>query len=379
MNKLNKKLTIIIFGYILFILVFSYTQSVNAANLEVKYPVAHSGFAPTNTDTPLPEFLKYLFDVGMFVGFASAFYSIALAGVFYLMSGLKPEFLSSARDRISGSISGIILLVLIYLIVTTLNPQLAIFKSGDLKKVDVPPSNKTPGVYFYKSENCTGDFRIDTVNVIDFGEKFKNQIKSAEIVNGPNQEYVSTVYDSPGLFGTCLDIDPTITGCQKIESIGNSASVHLWNFDPDGDGVYIYRKPFYNPDGGWIKISNAQIGGNVFGEELQNLTFNGDNGACTVPIDEQTCSKWDNKGNCTQKDCPTLAGREISSIKILGDYIVFLVYLDPSDVNTTWSYCQEFPTPNDANRSGPQQIKWEKVTNQKNIPNLIYIYPVKNK
>jgi hypothetical protein len=298
------------------------------------------------------------------------------------MSPAKPELLASAKDRVAGTISGFLILMTTYLIVTTLNPQLAIFKIGNLKTPSAPEQDKEAGVYFYKSNNCSDTIGPNTSNIIDFGEK-NNQINSIMVISKYNQDYVSTAYESPGLFGKCKYIINKV-GCQPIENFFSSASIHIYDFEPSGDGVYLYRKPFFNTDGGWARISNSQIkngtDGGVFGQELKNLTFNGNLSDCNVPKEEQICEKWDDKGDCTQKKCPTLAGKEISSIKIVGNYIVFLVYFDPEDDPAgPWTYCQEFPAPNDINRDGPKQLKWEKSANQKNLPNWIYIYPVKNK
>lgn len=381
-NKKTKKLLFFISVVFLISLVFFYflPDRIKASSLEVKYPTSQSGFKPTSTDTPLPEFLKYIFDIGLFVGFASAFYSLSFAGVLYLMSPAKPELLSSAKDRVTGAISGVLILLMLYLIITTINPQLAILKSENLTEVPLPAETNPPGVYFYKSNDCSDAPQMYNSNVADFGINLSNQINSAKIISGPDQDYVSTMYENPGLFGKCQDIDPNANVCQRVENFSSSASIHTFDFNSSGDGVYIYRKPFFNTDGGWVKISGEQIGSRVFGKELKDLTFNGYFSECNVPEDEKICAKWNNRGECTQKDCPTLAGKEISSIKIEGNYIVFLIYADPKDADAgPWSYCQEFPTPNDINREGPKQIKWEKVLNQRKLPNWIYIYPVKTK
>jgi hypothetical protein len=374
-KKFNKNLLLI---FICGILVF-YSSFCFSADLEVKYPVSQSGIVLIDTSTPIPIFLKYLFDIGMFLGFMAAVYSLGSAGIFYLMSPAKPELLSLAKDRVAGAISGVLILIMIYLIITTLNPQLAFLNVNDLDKVPTFTSKKIHGVYFYKSNDCSGDAKSNTININDFGTELSNQINSVLLVNSPDNYYFSTLYSSPGLFGKCLDIDPNNYACQPVANIASSASIHSYEFNPKGDGVYLYRKPFYNTDGGWLKITNSQIIDNgFFGEELKNLTFIGDSSSCNVSKEEQICEKWDERGNCTQKKCPTLAEKEISSIKIMGNYIVYFVYLDPADT-VSWSYCQEFPTPDDVNREGPKQFKWEKTPNQKYLPNWLYIYPVKEK
>jgi hypothetical protein len=99
-----------------------------------------------------------------------------------------------------------------------------------------------------------------------------------------------------------------------------------------------------------------------------------------VPEEEQDCVQWDNKNKCIKKQCPSLAGENISSIEINGNYIVVLVYFDEKiDTTFSWSYCQEFPTINDVNKEGPKQIKWDAIRNRGQYPNFVVIIPVAQK
>lgn len=367
---------------LIFFCIFYYTNFIFSADLEVNYPVI--GGVAISYNTPLPVFLKYVFDFGMFLGFASAVYSLAYAGFLYLISGAKPEYLSMAKDRVWSSVYGILILVLLYLIITTLNPHLKFFKANPLEKIPEIAEQKAPGIYFYKSNDCSGDPKITTSNITDFGTDFNNQINSVLIVKEPNSSFVSTVYSSPKLFEKCKYINPNSNSCQQLENFATSASVYNFDFNPNNNGkVTFFRKPFFNPEGGWLEINNNQIksgtNGGLFRLKLSDTTFKG-NSNCSVPEDEKICEKWDNQGSCTQKKCPTLAGKEISSIKIEGNYIVLFVYKDPKDpVNGPWTYCQEFPTTDDINKEGPKQLKWEKILNQnqENLPNYLFIYPIK--
>ena len=106
-------------------------------------------------------------------------------------------------------------------------------------------------------------------------------------------------------------------------------------------------------------------------EKLEDLDFTG------VPQNQQDCIKYDAQEKCTQWSVPTLAGENISSMIINGDYLVLLVYFGPSDAsNGPWTSCEEFPTGNDVNKIGPQQMKWENIRNNNgNIPNYLIIIP----
>lgn len=376
MKKTNNKI-LLFFICGLFLISAGFVLS---ASLEVEYPASTSGIVLTDTSTPLPLFFKYIFEIGTFLGFVAAVYSLSYAGVLYLMSPAKPELLSSAKDRVFGAISGILILIMTYLIVTTINPQLAIFQISELEEVPDFVSEKSAGVYFYKSTDCSDEPIFATTNILDFKEK-NNLINSVLIINKPDNAFVSTIYGNPGLFGKCLYVNPNTTTCQTIDNLANSASVRIYNFKNNSDGkITFFRKPFFNKDGGFLEIPDSFISDKdtIFMADLSTLTF-ADSSGCNVPISEQLCEKWNNNGDCIQKKCPTLAGKEISSIKIEGNYIIKFVYFDPKDPSKgPFTYCQEFPTPNDADKEGPKQIKWEKIYNQPNLANWIYIYPIKN-
>ncbi len=82
-------------------------------------------------------------------------------------------------------------------------------------------------------------------------------------------------------------------------------------------------------------------------------------------------------GKCIDWKCPPLGKKNISSIKISGDYLVLLVYSSPSDKQFgPWTYCQAFPAIDDVNKEGPQQIKWDAIRNMGQDPNFIIIIPV---
>lgn len=381
MIKKNKIIQLFLAGIIILSCWFYFTQTCQAAKLNVEFPKSPQGTTITDTSTPLPIFAKYLFEVGFFLGLIGAAITLVRAGIDYLRGGIMSEYLSSARDKIWGAVSGLTLLFLIYLILTTINPQLTFFTAQELTPIPQQPTTKSPGVYFYTNENCAGEAQLKTSNWDDFGTNFGNKIGWVQIVSDQNNSFYTTLYSSPGLYGKCLDADPNNFNCQAVEKIANSASIHRFDFNPgnnpDNDGVYFYRESSFDPSGGFLKINNSEISSDGYYQaELKNLSFQ------NVPLEKQICDSWDNQGKCTHKHPPTLAGKEISSVKIAGNYIVYFVYGAPNDPNEgPWSYCQEFPTPKDVNKQGPKQFKFEKTYNQPDnyLPNFLFIYPVKEK
>ncbi|MCX6720041.1 MAG: hypothetical protein NTV36_02945 [Candidatus Staskawiczbacteria bacterium] len=374
---------------------FLYTKVFAAGpTLEVQYPTI-SGINPNaDTNFTLPKYVLYLFNAGIFLGFFSVFISLVIAGVQYILSPVDPSAKADANDRISGAISGLLILALTYLIITTINPQLSFLNLNKLTDVPPPPEKqKDPGVYFFKESGCTNKtVQPYTSSIPDFGNTLRNAVKSVGIVKDING-YVAILYDLVNFEGKCNYLDPNQT-CQEVDNFADSASVYAYDDRPNGDGVYFYRKSCFDRpggtnstisycnqnSGGYYKVDNSEITGKIYIHALDGpngLKFQG------VPEEEQDCVKYEENGNCTKdnKQVPSLGGENITSIKINGNYIVLLVYFGPDDASYgPWSYCQAFPTINDVNKTGPSQIKWENIRNNAGfVPNYVVIIPVREK
>lgn len=370
--------------------------------LEVEYPTLATGPVRTlDSNSTLPQYARYIFDFGMFVGFFAVFLGLAIAGVTYLLSGILPmtqvvkvlgidkNFSGTrreAKDRAVGAITGLIILVTTYLIITTINPQLKFFYVEEL--TPIPPGPATPppaGVYFNKSNNCSdADTQAVTSNTPDL-VNLKNKINSVKFVRDPSGEpvYISVIYNTINFYGRCQYIDPNKT-CNSVESFANSATVYQYDFKPDGNGVFFYRRSLYgyDPDsdstGGYYKVDNDTIkGSGIYIKALADLQFQ------DVPEEEQDCVEYatTTEDTCVKRRPLDLAGENISSIDIDGNYMVLLVYKGPGDdAYGPWTWCQAYPAINDANKKGPIQIKWDAIRNNGGvIPNYVIIIPVKQK
>jgi len=163
------------------------------------------------------------------------------------------------------------------------------------------------------------------------------------------------------------------TSCTTVDPFASSVSIHKHNPSIRGNGVTFYRESFYDDKGGWYKVTNTEItqGNSFYQEKLEDLKFK------DVPKEEQDCVKWDfeegdpEKNYCVEWEPPTLAGENISSIKIVGDYLVILFYWN--SLTEEQESCQLFPTQDDVNKEGPKQIKWEYTRRQGRIPNYVLI------
>jgi len=375
------------------------------AELEVSYPTIKT-LSGENTEPviDLPSYVKYLFNAGVAIGLLIVLLSLVIAGAIYFFAPLSTEMRKEARDRIAGAISGLLILLLTYLIISTINPQLSVFNINKLESTEIPtkPFVESPGVYFCDKIPCgEPDNKPNTSNVLDFGD-LRKSVKyintKYDTVNGHN--YMTILYENPNLWGKCQyfngqEKSSTVNpngGMITVEPFASSASVYEYNYNATGDGVYFFRKPCFNDGkhndieslvnfckdekhGGFYKVPSSAITNQsaVYVAKLDDLTFE------NVPEEEQNCTKWDKKTNCIGRGPVNLGGENLSSIIINGEYLVVLVYFDKkNDSEEKWTACQEFPLATDVNNTGPRQVKWDIIRNSKGvIPNYVIIFPIK--
>jgi len=384
-----KKYKLLLFFSFIFVLLFFLLPGFSfAVELNVDYPLLTTG-ANINSQTGIPEYLEYVFDFAMFSGFLTAFLSLVFAGALYLLSPAVPNALAIARDRVSGTISGLLILTTVYLIITTINPSLSIFKTTDLKSIPPPSSeySRQAGVYLYDKVGCpslqnnTWDYSFfGTGSSPDLGF-YAKQILSGEIVHDfiNNIHYIGILFENPKFWGKCQYINPNIS-CQKLEPFASSISIYQYDYSPKKGGVTFYRKPFFDPKGGSYYVKATDIS-HIYSNELKKLIFQ------NVPENEQKCVKWDKKGICVDREAQDLSGENIASIEIDGNYLVLLVYYnrdnpEPESTNNgPWFSCQAFATFSDTNKNGPREIKWENIRNLNSgdLPNWVIIFPIKHK
>jgi len=387
----KKNINFLLFAFCLFTFLYA-PYSFAAINVSLNFPAP-----PTEVNIPLPEYMKYLFDLGMAIGFFSILLSLTVSGVFFILSSGIVSMRSKAKDWLSGAVTGFLIFTLLYLIITTIYPPLAVFKP--LEQTETPnicpdrvenpdgtftcPQNKLHGVYFYEGTGCQAKSFPFYSNVSDFNSFSKN-IKSVKIIQETKLDiyHIAIVYDSQNYRGKCQYIDPNATNCQNILlNQALSSSVYTYNFSPQGT-ITFYRNGNFNEEGGYLTLNVSDING-FYEKELKTLGFTGERPGseniadCTVPEDQQDCKMWKKDGSCEKWECPTLADENISSIKIDGDYLVVLEYL-PNGANTLiGDFCQAYPKDQDINKFGPKQIKWDSINNSPGIfANYVLIIPI---
>ena len=128
--KFKTKYKIFLLGvFVLFILAsFGFAQKP-----EVVYPEIPDAVTPKSVKTFLPAYIRYLFNFAIVIAGLVAFASLVYGGFRYLTSAGNPVAISDAKSQITAGILGLILILGSYLLLTTINPQLVILKTGKME------------------------------------------------------------------------------------------------------------------------------------------------------------------------------------------------------------------------------------------------------
>lgn len=136
----NKYQKIAILSLLLISLLVSFGFVFGQRELEVGYPEI-GGLRPETTETLLPDYVKYIFNFAIAIIGLIAFGILVWSGIEYFTSAGRPDVLRAAKDRIKSAFGGILILLLSYLILITINPQLVIFQ---LPGIPVTPPAELP-------------------------------------------------------------------------------------------------------------------------------------------------------------------------------------------------------------------------------------------
>ena len=111
--------------------------------MEIEYP-EFGGIKPETTGIPIISYAKYLFSASISLIGVIAFIVLILAGIRYLTSSGNPEAKKAARKQILSAVFGIAILLLSYLILTTINPELIVLRWLSLEQLKIAPLAEIP-------------------------------------------------------------------------------------------------------------------------------------------------------------------------------------------------------------------------------------------
>ena len=127
---------------LLFFLFFASATLAKAGSLEIHYPHIPGVTTPQSVNTPFSIYFVYIYSFLVMIAGVLAFFLLVIGGTEYIFSGGKPARLIDAKQRITGAIIGLLVVLSSYLILNTLNPQLTFLR---LQKAQQALPGKTTG------------------------------------------------------------------------------------------------------------------------------------------------------------------------------------------------------------------------------------------
>ena len=234
MIKLRKIILLFVVIACVFGVMYASDFAIADRDLEIEnYPTAPGDAGAPGKDTTLPQYIKYLFNFGIGIGGILVFVMFVYAGILWTTSAGNPTAISKAKSKMFGAIAGLALLFLSYIIIVTLNPELAIFK-------DIPDMGPTDGIYIIgtlTSDNgAEEEKRLYQGDISVFKDNFAPQ--SVEFISEPDELYSIFAYNKPNFEGDATEIINTGEG-----STGNISGKKSIAFFWTRPGVYLYEEP----------------------------------------------------------------------------------------------------------------------------------------
>lgn len=174
-KRITKIIAFFFLALFFFSLVFSFALAEDR-KLEIEYPEIY-GLKPETVKTLLPEYAKYIFNFSIAIFGLVVFGVLIKGGALYMTSVGDPAKLQDAKKQISSAILGLVILLLSYLILTTINPQLVMFKLPFL----VPAAEKVrEPVKFEEKEVTLISIEIPLGQMIENGIWKKEEIEKTK-------------------------------------------------------------------------------------------------------------------------------------------------------------------------------------------------------
>ncbi|MCK4454330.1 hypothetical protein KAU51_03220 [Candidatus Parcubacteria bacterium] len=253
MTKTGQKF-IFIFFFAALLILFCSSFCLAERDLEIEYP-GIGGEAPTG-ETKLPGYIKYIFNFAVMLGGILAFAVMVYGGIVYLISAGDPTKISDAKSRILSGIIGLVLLLLCYLILTTINPELAILK-------EMEPLKPVNGVYLINNEDEKRYYASSIPSIKDF------DVVSIEFISPPEELYSVFAYTEEGYKGNVTEIENSGTG--STDSTSGKSFFFLWN----RPGVYLYKETgFGSSTRHPLYLSGSAANLDIWDNNTQSLKIN---------------------------------------------------------------------------------------------------------
>lgn len=210
--------------------------------LEIEYPKVPGAETPTIAKTPLPQYIKYVFNFGIWIAGFVAFLSLVYGGVRYLTSAGNPSSVGDAKDQMFAGILGLVILLSSYLILSNLNPQLLTLKV-DLEQLD--PAQQTFGVYLCSDSSETAKCVVFNDSSDTLPSQMENQVNYVRIKNTDTIIYGAILHSEKSRRGYCSKVlfndGPTGMNVSSITVFKRSG-------ESTGEGVTLYECKDYDTE-----------------------------------------------------------------------------------------------------------------------------------
>lgn len=167
---MKKKSLIVIIFLALIVLgigLFYAQRPILAAEGNFKWEVSYPFGGPKSE--LIPDYVEFIYRLAFFVGGALAVLMIILGGIEWTTAGVNPQAKNSAKDKLTKSIMGVLLLMASYVMLRTINPDLVVIKEPVLLP-DIEAERGADAVQtIVGADQCEGD--SDTNNEEAVGEK----------------------------------------------------------------------------------------------------------------------------------------------------------------------------------------------------------------
>lgn len=255
----NKYLLFLAFIFV--VLFASLYFPIKTAALEINYPSLPLVSKPSN-DSNLGDFAVYWFAFLIYAAAALSLISFTIGAIGLIASTDNAEASSNAKDRMKGSILGLILTLAAFVVLKTINPALTYLKVSLLPAEQLQDIPTAPGVYLYLESGCGGKVSGPFINDINnIEDPFDGKLKSVRIINDSKDDiyYGAIFHKEIGLEngGECdypIVKDSGDGGCEDVHVEAHAADIFRIETDiaSAGDGVEFYSEPY-----GWNTGSDA--------------------------------------------------------------------------------------------------------------------------
>jgi len=122
--KKNSKLFLLIFlvGFILL------PETSSAANLQLNLDYPSFGGYDLNSNQDLNELVAWFYYFIVAISGIAAFFALIVGGFEWMTSAGNPSRVSSAKERMSSAMLGLVIILASYLILQVINPELTILQ-----------------------------------------------------------------------------------------------------------------------------------------------------------------------------------------------------------------------------------------------------------